>query len=127
MSDATLEAWIAKLREAPRAAEAVALEAVDGVKRAAQATAEQGRTPDGVPWALSKTGGAVLRNAAKEVGATSIGSKILLTLHGHYARHHYGWVKGGARRQILPERLTEPIRTALKEAARAVMVRHFGG
>ena len=59
--------------------------------------------PDGSKWKLTKEGSRPLVHAAKALTSSVVGSVAIIKLTGVEARHHYGIVKGGIKRQILPD------------------------
>lgn len=58
--------------------------------------------PDGKSWAPTRDGAQALPNAARDLEVSASGKLVIATLGGVHARHHFGAVKGGVRRQILP-------------------------
>lgn len=58
----------------------------------------------GDPWTPSKYGQPLLVNAASALRYTISGSKLRVTLTGVEAKHHYGAVRGGRARRIIPNR-----------------------
>ena len=105
---------------------------------ATAAKAEIGRTanaqerPDGKAWTPGKDGGPVLRGAAGAIQTAVIGTRIVLRLDGHYARHHVGAVRGGKkgslRRQILPTAtMPDPMVRAIERVAEDEFKRTMGG
>jgi hypothetical protein len=60
------------------------------------------RGPDGAAWPATKDGCKALRGAAAKITYAIVGTTIVFALTAIEARHHFGWVKGGKQRQILP-------------------------
>lgn len=112
---------------------------VELVKRAAPDIAKEGLAqvtanvssqvgPDGTPWPASKSGEAVLRQAAQHVTVQALGTVILFKVTGIDARHHKGFVKGGERRPIIPVRsMPEPLTKAIKKVLKKRFQEVMGG
>lgn len=72
-------------------------------------TISAGTDAYGQSWPLTEAGGKALGNAAKHLETRQSKSVAVISIQGSTAReiegrHHYGRVKGGIRRQILPTR-----------------------
>lgn len=110
-----LDRMIARLRALPKAltrdvardvAEALRTELVDQISR--------GEGPDGKPWQATQEGKVALRGAARALTVRAVGSHIVARLTGIEARHNYGAVRGGVKRQILPsDELPAPFARAI--------------
>lgn len=61
-------------------------------------------TAYGDPWKPSKYGQPLLVNAAAALRYTVTGTKLRVTLTGIEAKHHFGAVRGGRARRIIPNR-----------------------
>lgn len=123
-----LRAMIGKLREldgmversAPRVARAVEREIVEGVRR------QSG--PNGSPWPPTADGRPALQGIASALRVRAMGSRVLCVLEGHYARHHFGAVKGGKKRPILPTGgMPDPMTRAIAAVVGAEWERTMGG
>lgn len=128
-ADATLSAFIARLRSLPRLAEEVAREAAPLVERAARSNAERGLDPEGKPWAPTKDGKRPLQHAAEALTAKATGAIVELVLVGHHVVHHYGTKRMPARR-IVPDAgagVPKHLADAMREGARRVFGRLMGG
>ena len=101
---ASLDAHIKKLRTLGEIPERVAPKVAVSAKQEISRNASQQRGPDGRPWPKGKKGQAVLVGAGNAVRASAVGSVVVLSLDGHYARHHLGAVKGKTKREILPNK-----------------------
>lgn len=119
---AALDAHIGRLRALPglarRAAPAVARALQDEVQHQIAA----GVGPDGKPWPKRQDGGQPLATAGKALAVGAVGTRIVLRLRGHIARHHRGIAKGGVQRQILP---TGAIPRAYAQVIQRVLAEHF--
>lgn len=120
-----LRAMIDRVRQLPdlgkRAAPDVA-EAITGVLDAQVAAAE---TPQGKPWAPKKEGaGKPLANAAGKIRAVAVGARVFVRLRGVEARHSTGRVRGGVRRQILPDQ-ADGVPPKMVEAIMPVLTDHY--
>ena len=101
------------------------------VEKDAKRNAARGRDPSGKEWRESKTGGAVLRNAAGAISVAVSSTVILISVTGRYARHHLGIVRGSgprderARRVIpigdIPKTTTAAIKRGASETFRKKM------
>ena len=82
-----------------------------------------GKAPDGSTWEPRKEdGGKPLTGAAKALAVVAVGSTVFARLKGPEARHHFGFGKGGVKRQILP---TETLPAVLVRAIKAVIGETF--
>lgn len=89
------------IKHTPEQIAAIVREELDAHLRqtiAAQTTAY------GVPWAPGKYGQPLLVNAAAAIQYTVNGRKLRVRLTGIEAKHHFGAVRGGRRRNIIPNR-----------------------
>lgn len=89
-----------------------------------QATAQEG--PDGKPWEKSEEGKDVLVNSGNKVRVTIEGTSVTFSIRSPEARHHIGAVKGGKRREILPnaripQKMTKAITKVVTGEFQAVM------
>ena len=66
-----------------------------------QQTAAAGTSPDGTPWPSTKAGARALPNAADKVSVVVVGSRIVMRVQGHEARHNYGQSRGGVVRRVI--------------------------
>lgn len=101
-SAAALQKQIKRLNEAekfiPKVAPRIAAEAAAEIRKNVQNQVG----PDGKPWPKSKSGEPVLLEIADRMRVEVRGSVIVMSLEGHYSRHHLGAVKGKVRRPVLP-------------------------
>lgn len=111
---AAMDEWIATLEglgdlvedAAPDVARAVEAELRDQVGR--------GVDPQGKPWPKTKAGKRALPDAMDDVTVRARGRRIEIKVTGAHARHHLGAVRGGVRRQIIPEgKLPRPMADAI--------------
>lgn len=130
-AEGLLRALSARLRRLGRLPAELAKEAAPDVEAAIRATAAAGTTPDGVAWAPRKTdGGRALANAAQAVTAKADGASVRVTVRGIEARHHLGRVRGGVKRQILPDGgagIPDKIGAVCVAAAKRAFARIMGG
>ena len=101
----SIEVLVARLRATPAAVRAGIPEMAAAIKAEIYENIAAERGPDGTPWPPSKDGRPVLVNAGAKLTDSVSGSTIVITLTGIEARHHFGSVKGGKVRQILPRTL----------------------
>lgn len=74
----------------------------------------KGQSPDGTPWPKTKKGEQPLVDAAAHVTVAAIGSTVLMSVSDHHARHHFGFVRGKIKRQILPtDEIPQPMTRAI--------------
>ncbi len=99
---AALEQHIARVRGLPRLVEATAPAIAEALERDIEAQIARAETPEGVPWKPTATGDKALRKAARAIAVGAIGDVLVIRLSGVEARHHYGAVKGGVKRQVIP-------------------------
>jgi len=97
-----LLAMIAKLRKLGHAPEEIAGDIAPALR--AQLTENVAAATDayGQPWQPTLDGHLPLRGAPAGLGVAAVGTRVLAALRGIYARHHYGRVRGGIARPILP-------------------------
>jgi hypothetical protein len=88
-------------------------------------TIRAGTDPYGEPWLPVQTGDRkgqqAMVNASKALTTTTVGNKIFFKLKAPEARHHRGWVKGGVKRPVIPEkgqRLPAKMREAIFDVVR---------
>lgn len=97
--------------------------AASATEASLKATASAGTSPDGVPWAPTKTGERALENAADEITVRVAGETIIVELKGNSVWWHYG-TRGVAPRQVIPVR---GIPLKLGQAIRAGLIAPFSG
>lgn len=97
---------IAQLRDLPKLPERVLPELGAMLREEVAAMIDAGVAPDGAPWEPTATGAKALRNAAAKLQVGVVGRSVILWVNGPEARHNKGWVKGGRKRQFVPEHLT---------------------
>lgn len=119
---ATLDSWIARLRDLRRLPERAAELVAPALERELLANVANGVGPDGAAWPLTQDGRVALQGARRGLTVRAVGSVALARLEGIFARHHRGAVRGGVRRPILPSGKTPaPIVVAIRE----VVAREF--
>jgi hypothetical protein len=123
---------IRRLRECGSMVDRMAPAVAVAAKREVIATASAQERPDGKAWAPGKDGQPVLRGVAGALQATAVGTRVVLRLDGHYARHHVGAVRGGKkgslRRQILPTgTMPAPMTRAIERVAEDEFKKTMGG
>ena len=114
---ATLDKMIATLRSLPERVRGTMPEIAEAVKAELTKNVAAQRAPTGEGWPATKSGKPALTGAAAKITYSIHGTVIVFQLEGVEARHSLGWVKGGKKRQILPETYHEP---SAKAAAKAV-------
>lgn len=123
---AALDRHIARVRALPGLVERAAPSAAAAVDAAMRASITAGAAPDGKAWEATQTGKRPLANAAAALSVSAVGTAIVATVTGPEALHDRGWVRGGKRRQLLPEKITAPIATAIDGALSAEFARTMG-
>lgn len=117
---AALDAQIKRLRTLQGIPEIAAPSVAKSAKAELIKQVARQRGPDGKPWPKSLTGNPVLTKAGSMVRASAVGAVVVLTLEDHYARHHFGAVKGKRKRPILPsERIPDPMTKAIRKVVTA--------
>lgn len=119
---ATLDAFIARVRELPELGRRAAPDVADACKLELHRQIAAGVDPDARAWQLTADGRKPLATAAAALTVGSQGATVIMRLRGHIARHHRGRAKGGIERRILP---TTGIPTPMADRIREVLVRHF--
>jgi len=112
-----IQALILKLRELGQSNEQIAGDIAPELRKALEKNISASKDPDGIPWEPNLDGSAPLENAASALGVASIGSKVIVALRGIEARHNYGTVRGGKKRQIVPKNITEQMTKIINDVA----------
>lgn len=109
-----LDRKIGQLRLIVDAHEDIVAEVAKAVERDLNEQLRSGRDPSGQPWVPRQDGsGKVLTGAREHVRVGSIGKTIIVRLVGReHVLHHFGYAKGGVKRQIIPEGSALPPRMA---------------
>jgi len=111
------EALVKRVRELPEFVTRAAPEAARMARLEIAQTIGAGTDPWGAQWEPKKDGhGKPLVNAAQALFAAAVGTKLLFRLTGIEAAHHWGWVRGGTARTIMPtadKPLPEPFTAAI--------------
>lgn len=126
--DGAMSAMIEHLQGLKKLPEDVVREAAEEVLKAARATAAAGTTPDGKPWAPTKTGGRALVNAAEHLSIKILGRALVLTLKGIDVVHNFGTGRN-PKRQVLPDGgagIPKNIADAIRTTASRVFSRTMG-
>lgn len=97
-----MQSWISKLRKLGHAPEEVAADLAPEIRAEITRTVAAGTDAYGAPWQPTADGRQPLQGAASGLGVSAVGNRVLAALRGVYARHHYGRVRGGIARPILP-------------------------
>lgn len=82
-----------------------------------------GLDPNGKPWPRLQDGGQPLTGIGSYLRVAVVPGAVVARLTGLGAMHHQGAVRGGVRRQILPDAGTVPAPVA--QAVRVVLDRRF--
>jgi hypothetical protein len=113
--DAELEQMIERIRAVPGIARRAAPDAAEAVREALARTVAAGTTPEGEAWAPRLAdGGQPLVGAEQALRVAPVGTRIIVRLLGHIARHSFG--------RVLPEKGITP---AIGTAIRKVVTEHF--
>ena len=123
-----LDSLIGALREIRSVAKEAAPEVARALDRELRVNIAAGRGPDGKLWQRTADGRTPLQGAGKALSVKADGTRVVAQVSGVEARHHLGAVKGGIRRQILPDRkLSAPVVAAIKSVlVRRMAVRLLG-
>lgn len=97
-----MQAMIRKLRRLGQSAETIAADLAPELRDELSANIAASRDPYGTPWKPTQAGTPPLANAGAVLGVAALGTEVLAAVRGVEARHHYGRVKGGVARPILP-------------------------
>lgn len=85
-------------------------------------------SPYGTPWKSTKSGKPALVNAADALSIARAGKLVLVTLSGVEARHHFGWVKGGVARRLIPDDgIPTPMARGISDALSREFAQTMGG
>ena len=121
--EAELDRIIAEVRGLGLVAEQAAPIVAAELEASLRASAAAGTTPDGTPWAPTKSGGRALKNAPAAIQVVVLDPKtVQAQVSGHHVFHHYG-TKRNEKRQIIPEsgmpeKLGQAVRQGLVKAWR---------
>lgn len=127
-ADIELSKFIERLRGLAKAPEEITELVATELERVIGENIAAGRGPDGVPWQPTQEGRQPLRKAANAMMARAYGTVAVITLTGPEARHSMGWVKGGIKRQILPDNeLPGPLKDAIENVVNKYMAKALGG
>lgn len=102
-------------------AERVAPRVGDVLRREVEGAVAGQRSPNGSPWAPSKSGARVLERAAQKAVVSVDGSRVSVSLDGPEALHNDGRARGGVRRQILPTRTPSAVGDVVVDEWRRTM------
>jgi hypothetical protein len=124
-----LDAWIEKIQSIPKLAEEAAPAVADVVRAEIQKTINAGTTAEGKAWQKTKDGKTPLQTAGAKLRVANTGTLIVARLDGHVARHHYGRVKGGIERAVLPTSsdVPAPMAKAVTKVLESAYQKHMGG
>lgn len=123
-----LDNWIAKIRQLPKMADAVAPKAAEALLESTRAAIAAQRSPDGQAWAPAHDGRQMLMRAIGQLEASASRGVIILRLTGKNAvRHHLGVARGRIQRQIIPTKAEASVLDAVRDAAQAEFTRVLGG
>ncbi len=106
MSDAVrdVDRQIARLRALDGVGERAAAAALGPLTGVVRGHLAAGQAPDGTPWPERKAGGRALAKAANAVTLEARGASVVMQLDSVHARHNsWGGIRGGTRRQQLPD------------------------
>jgi len=120
---ATLDRMIATLRALPETVRGTMPEIAETVKADLGKNVAAQQDPNGGAWPATKSGKPALTGAAAKITYSIHGTVIVFRLDGVEARHSLGWVKGGKRRQIMPETYHEPSARAAAKAVKKALAK----
>ena len=124
----TLDSMIARLRALPDLPREAAPEVADVVHAELTANIAAGVDPNGTAWPLTQEGERPLQDAGRDLTVRAVGEAIVARLRGVFARHHYGRVRGGVKRQILPtSKLPGTMAVAIERVYGRAFQRVMGG
>jgi hypothetical protein len=99
----TLEDMIKHLQSLPQAmTEEAAPRVADAIRAELARSVAAGTSPSGEKWAPRAAGGQALAGAMSSIGVAAVGSTVVVSVTGVEGRHHFGRVKGGKARPIIP-------------------------
>lgn len=123
-----LDRQIARLRELGRLVPVSTPVVASAVKDELAAQLRRGEAPDGRPWAKTAEGRDALPNAARDLSVRPVGTTIVCRIDGVHARHHFGHVRGGIKRQILPSgKIPDPVVVAIDKVITREFRKTMGG
>jgi hypothetical protein len=99
---ADVQDMIRALRSLGTTAQEAAPECAKALEADIRASVAAGKGPDGTPWQRTKDGKQPLQRAADAVTVVAKGTTVIVKVVGIEARHHWGTVKGGIIRRIIP-------------------------
>lgn len=99
---AQLDDMLERVRAIPDVVERAMPAIREGIEAELHAQIARGQKPTGAPWKKTKAGEQPLKNAARALSITREGLMIVVVLDSIETRHHFGWVRGGVKRQVLP-------------------------
>lgn len=120
-----LDQMIAKLRQLPELGRRAAPDVATVIREELERTVAAGTTSFGVPWKPRQLDGSKpLQGALKSLFVNVSGPTVYMRLDGIERRHHFGQVKGGVARNVIPKR-GDPIPSRWVERITDVVQRHF--
>ncbi len=120
-----LKEIIAQIRAVGQLGEIAAPDVALAIRAELRRSIAAGQTPDGEPWKLTAEGAKPLKNAAANLTVGAYKGTIFVTLKGVEARHHSGRVRGGIKRQVIPDRQSAGVPARMAAEIRVVLDRHF--
>jgi len=97
-----IQSLIARLRTLGESPEEIAADIAPALREELEGNIAASRGPDGTAWKPTQAGNPPLAGAAKGLDVAAKGETVTATLSGVEAGHHYGRVRGGVARPILP-------------------------
>lgn len=125
-----LEEHLSRIRELAKFADRAAPVVRDELRREIVRSSRAQESPAGLSWRPPETvEGRILRHVDDHLRVRAVGTTIVATLTGRYARHHLGAVRGGAGktpRRIIPNDLSRVTARAIDRAVTAEFRRIMG-
>lgn len=119
---ADIDELVERVRALPGMVKAAAPDVARAMVAVAAEQIAAGTDPDGKPWPLTRDGRKPLADIAKYLTPVTVGTTAMVRLTEWGARHHFGGVRGGLARRVLPiggeipERYAQAVRTQLEKA-----------
>lgn len=122
-----LNTWAKALRALPELGAASVADVREAVESEVRAHLARGEAPDGKAWPAKQDGSEPLKRAQQRVTVESRGNVVLTTVTGPTALHHLDKNGAAVLRQVIPNRLTPELLTAIRTAVARKFKEATGG
>lgn len=119
MDSAALDTMIARLRAMPDVRARVAKHMAESLSATIRENIAAQRDPNGASWPATESGAPALQGAAKALAVSVSENGVSFRFGEPYSLHHFGAVRGGKRRKLLPTGGSQIVTNAFDAAARA--------